>query len=100
MVTLIEQHPETHGLQPICAVLAIASSTYFLRKAQEQDPSRRIRPERTSQFPAATIAIAVLDFHVYRACGRLAVPVLTRNVELLLLNHTGTRRARRRPRLT
>ena len=33
MVTFIDQHRATYGVEPICAVLPIAPSTYFLRKA-------------------------------------------------------------------
>jgi transposase InsO family protein len=39
MVAFIDQHRETYGVEPICAVLPIAPSTYFLRKAQRQDPT-------------------------------------------------------------
>jgi putative transposase len=41
MVTFIDQHRGTHGVEPICAVLPIAPSTYFRRKAQQQDPTKR-----------------------------------------------------------
>jgi hypothetical protein len=41
MVTFIDQHRETYGVEPICAVLPIAPSTYFLRKGQQEDPARR-----------------------------------------------------------
>jgi putative transposase len=41
MVTFIDQHRATYGVEPICAVLPIAPSTYFLRKTQEQEPAKR-----------------------------------------------------------
>ena len=41
MVTFIDQHRDTYGVEPICAVLPIAPSTYFLRKAQQQDATKR-----------------------------------------------------------
>jgi len=41
MVTFIDQHRDTYGVEPICAVLPIAPSTYFLRKAQEQEATKR-----------------------------------------------------------
>ena len=41
MVTFIDQHRDTYGVEPICAVLPIAPSTYFLRKAQQQEASKR-----------------------------------------------------------
>jgi putative transposase len=41
MVGFIDQHRAQYGVEPICAVLPIAPSTYFLRKAQQQDPTTR-----------------------------------------------------------
>ena len=39
MVTFIDQHRDEYGVEPICAVLPIAPSTYFLHQAQQQDPT-------------------------------------------------------------
>jgi transposase InsO family protein len=41
MVTFVDHHRDTYGVEPICAVLPIAPSTYFRRKAQEQDSAQR-----------------------------------------------------------
>jgi putative transposase len=41
MVAFIDQHKGTYGVEPICRVLPIAPSTYFHRKAEERDPTRR-----------------------------------------------------------
>jgi transposase InsO family protein len=41
MVTFIDQHRATYGVEPICDVLPIAPSTYFRRKAEQRDPARR-----------------------------------------------------------
>ena len=41
MVQFIDEHCGTYGGEPICAVLPIAPSTYFLRKLQQQDPETR-----------------------------------------------------------
>lgn len=41
MVRFIDQHRDTYGVEPICAVLPIAPSTYFLRTAQQQDGTKR-----------------------------------------------------------
>jgi putative transposase len=46
MVAFIDQHRDTYGVEPICAVLPIAPSTYFLRKAQQQDPTKRSTRQR------------------------------------------------------
>jgi putative transposase len=35
-----------HGVEPICAVLPIAPSTYFLRRAQRQDTAKRSARQR------------------------------------------------------
>ena len=41
MVTFIDQHRTTYGVESICRVMPIAPSTYFRRKAEEADPSQR-----------------------------------------------------------
>src|SRR5574340_1601862 len=41
MVTFIDQHRATYGVEPICRVLPIAPSTYFRCKAEQRDPTRR-----------------------------------------------------------
>ena len=54
MVAFIDQHRETYGVESICALLPIAPSTYFLRKAQQQDPTRRsARAERDDELRPA-----------------------------------------------
>lgn len=45
MTLFIDQHQEAYGVEPICAVLPIAPSTYYEQKARQADPSRL--PERT-----------------------------------------------------
>ena len=54
MVGFIDAHRETYGVEPICAVLPIAPSTYYEQKARQADPRRqparvqreaRLRPE-------------------------------------------------------
>ena len=41
MVRFIDEHRAEYGVEPICAVLPIAPSTYHLHTAQRADPSRR-----------------------------------------------------------
>jgi transposase InsO family protein len=41
MVGFIDEHREKFGVEPICAVLPIAPSVYYERKARERDPHRR-----------------------------------------------------------
>ena len=53
MVAFIDQHRDTYGVEPICAVLPIAPSTYFLQKTQQQDPTRRsARAQRDAELRA------------------------------------------------
>jgi putative transposase len=54
MVTFIDQHRDVYGVEPMCAVLPIAPSTSFLRKAQQQDPTTRsTRAHRDDELRAA-----------------------------------------------
>lgn len=41
MVRFIDQHRGQYGVEPICRLLPVAPSTYFLRKAQEQEATKR-----------------------------------------------------------
>lgn len=54
MVAFIDIHREAYGVEPICAVLPIAPSTYYEQKARQADPTCvparaqgdvRLRPE-------------------------------------------------------
>ena len=40
MVRFIDTHREAYGVEPICAVLPIAPSTYYEQTARARDPSR------------------------------------------------------------
>jgi transposase InsO family protein len=54
MVRFIDQHRATYGVESICALLPIAPSTYFLWKAQQQDPTTRsARAQRDDALRAA-----------------------------------------------
>jgi len=54
MVAFIDHHRDTYGVEPICAVLPIAPSTYFLWKAQQHDPTTRsARHRRDDDLRAA-----------------------------------------------
>jgi putative transposase len=41
MIAFIDDHRTIFGVEPICRVLPIAPSTYFRRKAEQRDPTRR-----------------------------------------------------------
>ena len=40
MVAFIDEHRDEHGVEPICAQLPIAPSTYYEQKARAADPQR------------------------------------------------------------
>ena len=40
MVAFIDAHREGYGVEPICAQLPIAPSTYYAQKARQGDPMR------------------------------------------------------------
>jgi transposase InsO family protein len=66
MVTFIDQHRATYGVEPICAILPIAPSTYFLRKAQQQAPAQRSpRHRRDDELRAAIERVWHDNDHVY-----------------------------------
>ncbi len=44
MTLFVDEHREVHGVEPICAELPIAPSTYYEQKVRQADPSRL--PER------------------------------------------------------
>jgi len=47
MVRFIDEHRADYGVEPICAALPIAPSTYYEHRARQHDPERR--PERTKR---------------------------------------------------
>jgi putative transposase len=54
MVAFLDQHREAYGVEPICAVLPIAPSTYFLWQAQAQDrTARSARAQRDGELRVA-----------------------------------------------
>ena len=55
MVAFIDQHRTIYGVEPICALLPIAPSTYFLRKTQQLSPTTRAA--RTQRDDALRTAI-------------------------------------------
>jgi len=91
MVAFIDQHRDTYGVEPICAVLPIAPSTYFLHKAQQQDPARRSARQRRDDELRAAIQ-RVWDEHeqvygprkVWKQLRREGHRVARRTVERLM----------------
>ena len=53
MVHFIDDHRADYGVEPICAMLPIAPSTYYEHRAQREDPTRRSdRAKRDEQLEA------------------------------------------------
>ena len=66
MVRFIDDHRDQFGVEPICAVLPIAPSTYFGHKAQDRDPTRRsARAQRDDALRVAIRRIWDTHYQVY-----------------------------------
>ncbi len=68
MVAFIDDHRDEYGVEPICALLPIAPSTYYEHKACERDPSRRSkRWHRDVELRGAIRSVWEENFQVYGA---------------------------------
>jgi transposase InsO family protein len=66
MVRFIDEHRETYGVESICALVPIAPSTYFLRQAQQQDPTQRsARAQRDDELRTAIQRVWDANEQVY-----------------------------------
>ena len=68
MVEFIDRHRDVYGVEPICAQLPIAPSTYYECKARQVDPTRlpeRIR--RDAELNGAIQRVHAANFGVYGA---------------------------------
>ena len=60
MVTFIDAHRGTYGVEPICEVLPIAPATYFRQKTEQAHPARRsARAQRRSGFSSSSESLQV-----------------------------------------
>jgi len=55
MVDFIEKHRRQYGVEPICAVLPIAPSTYYAHRACRLDPDRRCARAKRDEVLRAEI---------------------------------------------
>jgi transposase InsO family protein len=90
-VAFVDAHRGEYGVEPICAELPIAPSTYYAHRAQDRDPARR--PPRARRDAALREAIRrVWDEHfrvygarkVWRQLRREGVAVARCTVERLM----------------
>jgi transposase InsO family protein len=63
MVAFIDDHREQFGVEPICAVLPIAPSTYFRHKVEQRDPTRRSTRARRDAVLRAIIRRIYEEHH-------------------------------------
>jgi len=67
MVRYIDGHKDRFGVEPICAVLPIAPSTYYEQKARERGPERRASRARRDE--RLKPEIGRLRDENFRVCG-------------------------------
>ena len=91
MVAYIDAHRATHGIEPICALLPIAPSTYWRHKVQQADPTRRsARAQRDDVLTREITRVWHEPEHVYgaekvwRQLRREQVPAARCTVERLM----------------
>jgi transposase InsO family protein len=66
MVSFIDTHRGSYGVEPICAVLPIAPSTYYEHKAKARDPARRsARAKRDERLCGEITRVWRENFGVY-----------------------------------
>ena len=51
MVSFIDEHRRVYGVEPICAVLPIAPSTYYAYLRQRRDPASRAARVQRDEVP-------------------------------------------------
>jgi transposase InsO family protein len=91
MVRFIDDHRATYGVEPICAVLPIAPSTYFRYRRQQRDATRRCaRARRDDELQVEIQRVYDANFQVYgprkvwRELRRAGVQVARCTVERLM----------------
>ena len=68
MVAFIEEHRATYGVEPICAVIPIAPSTYYAHKACQARPQlRSTRAQRDEWLQGEIHRVREENFGVYGA---------------------------------
>jgi len=91
MVGFIDAHCDVAGVEPICAQLPIAPSTYYAHRAQARDPARRsARTQRDATLRVEIQRVWETHFRVYgsdkvwRQLGREGILVARCTVERLM----------------
>ena len=91
MIAFIDDHRETHGVEPICKVLPIAPSTYHDHAAKRADPEKlSARAKRDQALRPEIARVFAENFEVYgarkvwRQLNRENIPVARCTVERLM----------------
>jgi putative transposase len=91
MVAFVDAHRDAYGVEPICAVVPIAPSTYYEQKARQADPTRlparaqrdlRLQPESQRVWDANLQVYGAKK--VWKQLNREAVPVARCTVARLM----------------
>ncbi len=68
MTSFIDDHRDQYGVEPICAELPIAPSTYYEHKGREADPGKRSnRAKRDAELMIEIQRVFLENFCVYGA---------------------------------
>jgi putative transposase len=68
MMEFIDDHRGEYGVEPICAMMPIAPSTYYEHRARRLDPERRpARLKRDDELQVEIRRVWAENFHVYGA---------------------------------
>jgi len=91
MTSFVDDHREVYGVEPICAELPIAPSTYYEQKAREVNPdSRPTRAKRDAELEVEVRRVWEENFRVYgarkvwRQLNREQIPVAKCTTERLM----------------
>ena len=91
MVAYLDAHRDRYGIEPICATLPIAPSTYWRHKAQQADPTKRAaRAQRDDALKREITRVWHEQEQVYgaekvwRQLGREQIPAARCTVERLM----------------
>ena len=77
MTTFVDAHREGYGVEPICAELPIAPSTYWEHKRREREPERcSARSRRDSELRTQIRRVWESNFGVYGARTSYSVKAL------------------------
>jgi putative transposase len=91
MTSFVDDHRDKYGVEPICAELPIAPSTYYEQKAREVDPDRRPnRAKRDAELEVEVRRVWDENFRVYgarkiwRQLNREQIPIAKCTTERLM----------------